>query len=291
MNLKSCENTRAVPIVDGNLNSEDFFLNLRNLIGMYPKEVFSGCQGIKMTVAEDSAGNTLLFHLINESASNVVLTNSLYSGVQLIGEIKENVFGGITKTLVGENTYYLPNFTSIQFPFNTMGLSFDSELTVVLSEMGSMFRGIGSTLLQTIGIFTGVKCATNDSIPPDLFKGCSALNSIESCFANSNVNNNGLSYDFPPVYDDEGVTKGMFDDCVSLRTTVGLFSNCYDLKIKLVGEGFKNTQLVNVSRMFENSGLYGTIPYHLFFMRIDNGNGTYTLRKTITDMSNIFNGC
>ena len=83
----------------------------------------------------------------------------------------------------------------------------------------------------------------------------------------------------------------MFDDCVSLRTTVGLFSNCYDLKIKLVGEGFKNTQLVNVSRMFENSGLYGTIPYRLFFMRIDNGNGTYTLRKTITDMSNIFNGC
>ena len=93
------------------------------------------------------------------------------------------------------------------------------------------------------------------------------------------------------LIDYEKVTKGMFDDCVSLRTTVGLFSNCYDLKIKLVGEGFKNTQLVNVSRMFENSGLYGTIPYRLFFMRIDNGNGTYTLRKTITDMSNIFNGC
>ena len=291
MNLKSCENTRAVPIVAGNLNSEDFFLNLRNLIAMYPKEVFAGCQNIKMTVAEDSAGNTLLFHLINEPSGNVVLTNSLYTGIQLIGEIKQNVFGGITKTLVGNSTYYLPNFTSIQFPFNTMGLSFNSQLTVVLSGMGSMFRGIGSTLLQAIGIFTGVKCATNDSIPPDLFKGCSALNSIESCFANSNVNNNGLSYDFPPVYDDGGVTKGMFDDCVSLRTTVGLFSNCYDLKIKLVGEGFKNTQLVNVSRMFENSGLYGTIPYRLFFMRIDNGNGTYTLRKTITDMSNIFNGC
>ena len=44
---------------------------------MYPKEVFAGCQNIKMTVAEDSAGNTLLFHLINEPTGNVVLTNSL----------------------------------------------------------------------------------------------------------------------------------------------------------------------------------------------------------------------
>ena len=90
---------------------------------------------------------------------------------------------------------------------------------------------------------------------------------------------------------DNGVEKGMFDDCISLQITKNLFAGCYNLKMQLVGEGFRNCILSNVSGMFKNSGVYGTIPYRLFFMDKLNPNGSRSLVKTITDMENIFQGC
>lgn len=285
-NLKSCENTRADIIVPGNLSSENFFLNLRNLLSVYPQEVFSGCSKINMTVNEDVDGNTLLFHLLETPASSVTLTNSLYSGINLIGTIKENVFGGVTRNL---NDYYIPQINSIHYPFNTR--TSNNQLLVNMSSMGKMFNGLNNTLLQAVGIFTGVTCLENDSIPADIFKGCTLLNSVEACFANTRINNNNLSYEFPAKYVDNSETKGMFDDCINLKITKNLFLNCNYLKIKLVGEGFKNCQLTDVSSMFENTSLYGNIPYRLFFMSQNNGDNTYSLKKTIENMTNVFNGC
>ena len=288
--LKSCADTRALPIIDGNLNSETFFINLRNLINVYPKEVFSGCSGIKMDVINDVNGNTLLFHTLSTSTATLVLTNSLYTGIKLVGEIKPNVFGGLNNTIVsGNNTYKIPTFTSIQYPFS--GSS--GELTMKFSEMGNIFSSIGSTLLQAVGVFAGVICDPTDStvIPPNIFKGCSKLNSIESFFAGLNLNNDNTPYTFPPKYIDEGAEKGMFDDCVSLQITKNLFSGCYNLKMQLVGEGFKNCNLTNVSGTFRNSGVFGAIPYRLFFMEKSNPDGSKYISKTINDIENLFQGC
>ena len=291
--LKTCVYTRALPIVQGNLNSETFFINLRNLISVYPKEVFSGCVGIKMNVINDANGNTLLFHTLKDTTTPLVLNNSLYTGITLVGSIKPNVFGGISQTIISENnTYKIPTFTSIQYPFSGSGGT-SGLLTVKLSEMGDMFSNIGSTLLQAVGVFTGVTCSPTDStiIPPNIFKGCVKLNSIESFFSGLDLHNNHSSYTFPPKYMDNGVEKGMFDDCISLQITKNLFAGCYNLKMQLVGEGFKNCILSNVSGMFKNSGVYGTIPYRLFFMDKLNPDGSRSLVKTITDMENIFQGC
>lgn len=79
------------------------------------------------------------------------------------------MFGGITQTIVsGGNTYKIPTFTSIQYPFSGSG----GQLTVKFSEMGNMFSNIGSTLLQAVGIFYGVICDPSNStiIPANIFK-------------------------------------------------------------------------------------------------------------------------
>lgn len=281
--LKSCENTRATVPTAGLLTSKTFFTNLRNLASTYPRGVFSGCTGIRMTVSNDSSGNTYLFHSINRVAQSMILSDYVYTGITLVGKIGPNVFGGISQTINdGATTWYIPTFTSIQYPFQYSG----GELTVNLSEMANMFQGISGTLRQAVGIFSGVKCAGEagaQSIPATIFKNCTILNSIEGFFNGIDLDNDGKVYQFPPA--------GMFDDCVSLTNIKSLFSGCHNLKLKLVGEGFKNCSLQDVSYAFENSGVFGYIPYRLFFMSRNNSDGSKSINRTITDISNVFKGC
>jgi hypothetical protein len=68
-----------------------------------------------MNIDESSNGYTLLFHTIKSNAKIDILDNTLYSGVNLIGEVKVNVFGGITKDL-GDG-WYIPTIYSIHYPF------------------------------------------------------------------------------------------------------------------------------------------------------------------------------
>ena len=292
--LKTCTDTTQTPdengnLIDGFLESETFFTNLKNILAFYPKEVFSGCVNVKMNITNDGV-NSFLFHTSKDTSERVILDNTLYSGIQLFGDIKVNVFGGISRTITkGTNTYYIPIITSIQSPFSAVS---GGNITVRLSEMGQIFRNINSTLLQAIGIFQGLKINPEDTgvIPPDIFQGCSVLNSIESLFSGLDLTNNNQIYTFPATYVDGGITKGMFDDCISLRTTKNLFSYCTKLKIQLVGEGFKNCRLEDVSGMFKGSALFGTIPYRLFFME-QVINGVRVLRRTITNMIGVFGNC
>lgn len=282
--LKSCVSTRTTPITEGFLSSKTFFTNLRNLAGTYPKGVFTGCDKVKMTVDNDASGNTYLFHTVNKVTQSLVLTDSVYNGIKLVGKIGPNVFGGISQTISDNGTtWYIPTFTSIQFPFQYSG---GAGLQVNLSEMGSMFQAISSTLRQAVGIFSGLECSDEEgaqSIPADIFKHCTILNSIESFFSGIDINNDGKVYEFPPA--------GMFDDCVSLQNIRRLFSGCNNLKLKLVGEGFKNCALSDVSYAFENSGVFGMIPYRLFFMAKSKSDGSKVINQTITDMAGVFSGC
>lgn len=299
-NLQSCVDTNILSLdpenpgvlspTKGLLNSETFFTNLRNLIATYPSEMFAGCTKVRMQVVNDANNNTLLFHCIKQPLSSLILTSTLYSGVVLVGEIKPNVFGGISQIIYDVDgttpKYYIPTFTSIQYPFT--GSS--GELEVTISQMGDIFKNIGGTLSQAIGIFTGVKCSNADTriIPPNIFKGCTKLNSIEAFFNGLDLTNNNQPYVFPPKYiDTDGITeKGMFDDCTNLKIIRSILNGCFNLKYKLASEGFKNCQLTDVSYAFSNSGLYGTIPYRLFFMA-KNG----AILNTINNMSGVFAYC
>lgn len=281
--LSSCEDTRAIVPKQGVLKSKTFFTNLRNLTNIYPKEMFGGCANIKMEI-EEYNGNTYLFHTFSKVQQSMVITDSLFSGVQLVGKIGPNVFGGVNSQFDDEDgiTWYIPQFSSIQYPFQNSG----GELTINLSEMGNMFQNISNVLRQAVGILSGLKCAeepNSQKIPSTLFKNCSLLNSIEGFFSGIDLNNNGEVYEFPP--------KGMFDDCVSLTNIKSLFRGCTNLKLKLVGEGFTNCQLQDVSYAFSSSGVFGMIPYRLFFMSTTNSDGGKSINNTIENISNVFEQC
>jgi hypothetical protein len=273
-NLKVCEDTRQVVKTSGRLNSKTFFINLKELIAAYPKNVFEGCTTVDMDIINEGS-NTYLYHTLKNVTHNV-LDDSLYTGVNLYGEIKVNVFGGISNTFSdGTTTYYIPKFTSIQYPFINSG----NNISVDISSMGSIFRNIGDSLLQAVGIFSGMKIVGNSTkIPNDIFQGCVKLNSIESLFSNLDIDNDGEIYEFP--------NSTLFNDTVSLKSIKNLFYNTNKIRIKLVGEGFKNCILEDVSGAFSNSGVFGVIPYRLFFM----SDGT-TIRRTIKNMSGIFSNC
>lgn len=282
--LKSCVNTAIDPMdipEEGNLLSEDFFLNLRNLATIYPSDVFAGCTKVNMLVSNYD-NNSLLFHTIKSISTPLILENNLYNGINLIGDIKVNIFGGVSQTInINSETYYIPTFTSIQSPFSTIS---GENLTIKISEMGSIFRNISNSILQAINIFNGVKIHPDDSgkIPNDIFLGCSKLNSIEGFFSDLDITNNNEVYEFPNLE--------LFKDCVSLKNVANLFKNCHNLKIKLIPEGFKNCSLTDVSGIFQNSGLFGVIPYRLFFME-KTTDGKRRLSPTINYMNNAFSGC
>ena len=292
--LTTCKDTRineALTPEDGELNSETFFTNLVNLLSPYPIEVFANCTKVVMRIINDG-NNTFLFHRNTRLTDPLILTGLIYSGITLKGEIKVNTFGGQTNTIVSSytgKTYYIPTFSTIQYPFNYIT---SNNTTIKLSEMSEIFRNINTSLYQAVGVFYKLKLDPSDSgvIPADMFKGCTKLNSIESLFSGLDLNNNGSVYEFPATYNDSGVTKGMFEDCVSLNTTKNLFYGCYNLKIRLMGERFINCNLTNVSSMFENSGVIETIPYKLFYM-VKTVDGKQYINQSISNMENIFKGC
>lgn len=269
--LKSADDTKADVVVEGYLSSEDFFLNLRNLLTVYPEEVFLGCSNVNMKVVNDDEGNTLLFHTLLKEPLHPKLTNSLYVGVNLIGEIKPNVFGGITREF---GNYVIPKFTAINNPFSGTG----SYLTIDLSKSGSIFRNISKELLQAVGVFNGLTLTGEKIIPNDIFEGCVNLNSVNSIFANLNIDNNGNVLEFPH--------KDLFKDCISLKNIRSILQGCNKVKIKLIGEGFRNCKLTDVSMAFKDSGIFGTIPYRLFYMFDGNNIG-----RTIELMDDVFSGC
>ena len=273
VNLHSVKDTNAVRYEDYAFQTKTFFTQLTRLSNTlgFPVEVFSGCQYIKMQVTEED-GNTYLFHTNKNSEQAIVLIDTLYAGVQLIGYIGENTFGGITRNL---GNYYIPKFSSINTPF---GRCVGNQLLIKLDEVENLFQN-QDRISQLLSVFVGVTCEKgHDIIPSGLFKNCSSLLNISKLFSGFELTNNGQVYEFP--------TNGLFDDCVNLNNISNLFQGQRNLKIKLVGEGFKNCALQNVSGTFAQSGLFGVIPYRLWYMERD-GN----IQRTINNMDGTFADC
>lgn len=262
---------------EGMLNSQHFFtdlISLTNTLG-YPKNVFTGCIGVKMEVINQN-GNTYLFHTsrtnYNNNAYTMVLDGSLYSGIQLVGEIGDNVFGSRTRNLGGN--YTIPKFSAIRNPFSN-----SKDLTIKLSEMQNLFTGMSSYIAELYRVFAGVTCEPGyNRIPENIFRGLTQVNSMECLFEGFELTNEGDIYKFP--------SPELFKDCTSLENIKGFFSGQAHLKIELLGEGFKNCKLTAVDSLFKGSGVFGIIPYRLFYMEKDG-----QVRRTIKSMENMFQDC
>lgn len=270
--LESCEVVNRNNIVtNGYLHSKTFFTNLRN-IGTFPKGMFLGCQKVKMTIDSEQIGDITFDYLYHWPYQINVKTidSSIYQGINLEGTIHDNVFGG---RLATDGEYNIVNFTVINAPFEESGTNIKCDL----SSMSKMFDAIKSTLLQAKYVFRGIRF-TNSVIPNDIFSGCTKLNSLQGFFSNDTITNGGQVLIFP--------NPQLFVDCISLSDVSYLFENDYKLDISLIGEGFKNCALTNTEGMFQNSGVFGMIPYRLFYME-KNGQ----IKQTISNITHVFYNC
>lgn len=273
VNLRTVKDTNAINRQDSAFQTKTFFTQLTRLSNTlgFPSEVFAGCAKVKMQVTEEN-GNTYLFHTNKSTDQAIILLDSLYAGVELIGYIGENTFGGITRDL---GDYFIPKFTTINSPFKRCNMG---NLKIKLSEVGNLFQN-QDRLLQLLNVFEGIICDEGyDIIPNNLFKNCRQLTNISGLFTGIQLTNAGQVYEFPK--------PELFEDCTNLNNISNLFNGQKDLKIKLIGEGFKNCALQDISGVFANSGLFGVIPYRLWYME---RNGE--IQRTITTMAGTFENC
>ena len=265
-NLASYAKYSTREVIPGNLQSKTFFTNLRKL-GRFPKGLFEGCTYVNMDINSDYVAGQYFDYLFTfPTQLNVkTLDSSIYSGINLLGEIHPNIFGGL---LDHYQDNYIASFTVIDGPFSQC----KGVIYCNLSNMGNIFSGIKDTLLQAKNVFEGVRFS-NSEIPTNIFAGCTKLNSISKFFAYSDLTNQDQVFEFPQYE--------MFKDCTSLKDVSFLFQNAHNLNIKLVGSGFRNCPLTNVEGMLKNSGVFGQIPYKLF----------YNSSNSISNISKVFEGC
>jgi hypothetical protein len=271
--LKSAIDTNANTVEEGSLHSKDFFIDLisiKNTTGTdsnYPLNVFYGCTGISMEIDYED-GNPYLFHIKNANRQ-YKLGSGLYSGIKLIGELNSNVFGAVSNTI---GDYYIPTFTSISSPFGNI---ITGELTMDIENISNM---IGDYMTELVAPLQGVTITGNSKIPTDIFKDKSNLVSISGFFSGLDLSNGGEIFEFP--------SEDFFKGCTSLKDVSYLWYGNTNLKIHLLGEGFKDCALQNVSAMLSSTATFGYIPYRLFYME---RNGE--VKQTITNMTNLFDSC
>ena len=276
INLHSIEDSNNEKKISSKFSSKTYFTKFKKLYNNlgWPSNVFNNCLYIDMQVDQELIAGSKITYLFHTNKNNLQLNEinkSLYSGIHLFGELGPNTFGGITSDL---KNYSIPRINSIDSPFiECVG----NDLFIDLQHSENLFQN-QNDLRRLSRVFANVKCEEGtDIIPDNLFKNCFKLLSISELFHNMQITNAGNIYEFP--------NNLLFKDCTSLRNISKLFLNQNHLKIKLLGEGFKNCKLENVSEAFKNSGLFGIIPYRLWYMY------DQQIIKTINNISNVFNGC
>ena len=263
--------TKESLVPNGTLKSKTFFTNLRN-IGGFPSGMFLSCTGVDMEIESEEVNGIMFDYLFHfPTPINIrIIDSSIYTGINLIGEIHENVFGG---KLNSDGQYYIVRYDSINAPFSDSG----NQIVCDLSQMENMFELVASNIMNLKFVLKGLTFS-NSTIPTYIFRNCTNLTSLQGFFSNSNITNEGQVFEFPQYE--------MFKDCVNLQNVSYLLSEDYKLNIKLIGDGFRNCQLVDVGYMLRNSAVFGMIPYHLFYMERNN-----SVKQTINNIGYVFYGC
>lgn len=254
--FSNCSNLTAT------LTSDTFFAKFSNLQNsIFPKYMFSGCTKVQMTISQS------LFHSINQKILTdfYKIDSSLYSGIILNGTLPIDIFSS-DQIVIDNITYYRSGIiSSIISPF--------AECLGTINFNTSDFNKylVYQPKLQ-IASYIFSNCTTGDSvIPDDTFSSNTELLSIAGFF--SGINNFKFDGEFP--------SSNLFKNNTKLENISNLFYGCIDCNIKLLGDGFTTCNLKDVSKAFSYSGVYGIIPFHLFYMP----------KQTITTMANVFNQC
>jgi hypothetical protein len=93
---------------------------LVNISG-FPSGIFRGCSKVNLEV-ENIGNTTLLFHKKVKN-QDVELTSEFLDGLNLTGEIKDNIFGSLNQEIkYNGETFYIPSFASISYPFSNSNL-------------------------------------------------------------------------------------------------------------------------------------------------------------------------
>ena len=267
----ACPLLHGYTIVNGQdvegLQADTFFANFSNLADtILPQLMFSGCSNVIMYF------NTYLFHSCNTTISTSLykITSDIYSGVTLKGNITNQLYQGTSVVINGKTYYQSQVLQSIISPF--------------IECVGS---DIKMDMINTQGIFHGLPTL---QILQEPFNGCYATTTAitnEIFNTNNNTNNNLTSIQgfYKGIqnftYDGQFPVVDQFKYTVNLQNISNLFQDCTLTNIQLVGDRFTTCKLIDVSSAFYNSGVYGMIPFHLFYMT----------NPTISKMNNIFYGC
>lgn len=312
-NLRVLDNTQNLLQEEGYLHSKDFFIDLWNAaherfsvqVGTdgtsinndypYIYNMFQGCWMVRMKIDITDDGRPYLFHSrVNYGNLSIKLTNSLYSGIELVTpelteEQKHNfctyLFGGDNRTLPGDgNTdsgnsglkfdgnYHIPQFMTIISPFSA-SINYGVDINLKYID-GNKFYGIVTTMDNP---FVGVNIQESDTIPDNIFAGAGNIVSLQGFFSGARLNNltSGEVYILGEGYHD------IFKYCTSLKYIQNIFNGCTNFRIELKGGIFRNCPIENISGAFANSRVVRGLPQKLFQ---NNGN-------TLRDMSNVFSGC
>ena len=111
--LKTCTDTTQTPdengdLTVGRLESETFFTNLRNLLAVYPKEVFFGCKEVQMNITNDGL-NSFLFHSTKSISETIILFYTQKSVIQLKRGIPNSGIPLSVKNFRSLNMYFSEN--------------------------------------------------------------------------------------------------------------------------------------------------------------------------------------
>ena len=165
--------------------------------------------------------------------------------------------------------------------------------------IGNTFFGNSNATLRSIqGSFIGIqKIIDFDdcnglTFPYKIFSGCANLVSVAGFFEGLDCGNEGAvnTFTLPSYIIDENNRIDILGDCINVTDASRLFARMKNARYSLVGGGFKNNSLTNVSSMFngyQSNGLVGSIPFKLFYEEDENG----FPKNTITNMNSVFYFC
>lgn len=177
----------------------------------------------------------------------------------------------------------------------------------------NFFASCKNSLKTVIGSFGGniekwadsndCKGLNNETLnfPYRIFSGCTKLESISGFFFNYSISGERYNEEsgeesfiptitLPSYLYNNGNRIDMFGTCIKLTDVSSCFNGMKYGTYRLISRGFKNNSLLNVSRIFSESGntlchKVGKIPYQLFYQE-KNG----AINSTIKNISFAFEG-
>ena len=197
-----------------------------------------------------------------------------------ITSLPDGIFDGLTEVTNFDKAFAMSQLKTIpEGLFDNCKKVVDYNFTFGMTPIQSIPEGLfagQSAAKNMFGLFA--MCQNLQTIPANLFKGCTGIEYLGFLFMSSGVSE---------------VPVGLFDDCVNAIDMGAMFSNCYNLETIPAGLFDNNTKVTSFGSLFESCWALYEIPQGLF----DNTPEVWNFEKTfyetwITEIPNgLFDNC